>query len=30
MKEITDYDKVFETLVQKTQDYLVGNGLRAV
>ena len=29
MKEITDYGKVFETLVQKTQDYLVGNGLHA-
>ena len=29
MKEITDYDKVFETLVQKTQDYIVGNGLHA-
>lgn len=30
MKEITDYGKVFETLVQKTQDYLVGNHLSAV
>lgn len=30
MKEITDYGKVFETLVQKTQDYLVGNNLSAV
>ena len=30
MKEITDYAKVFETLVQKTQDYIVGNGLRAM
>lgn len=29
MKEITDYSKVFETLVQKTQDYIVGNGLHA-
>lgn len=29
MKEITDYGKVFETLVQKTQDYIVGNGLHA-
>ena len=29
MKEITDYGKVFETLVQKTQDYLVGNNLHA-
>ena len=30
MKEITNYDKVFEKLVQKTQDYVVGNNLRAV
>ena len=30
MKEITDYDKVFETLVQKTQDYLVRNNLSAM
>lgn len=30
MKEITDYGKVFETLVQKTQDYLVGNNLSAM
>lgn len=30
MKEITDYDKVFETLVQKTQDYVVRNNLSAV
>lgn len=30
MKEITDYGKVFETLVQKTQDYLVGNHLSAM
>ena len=30
MKEITDYGKVFETLVQKTQDYVVGNNLRAI
>lgn len=29
MKEITDYDKVFETLVQKTQDYVVRNNLSA-
>lgn len=30
MKEITDYDKVFETLVEKTQNYIVGNNLSAV
>ena len=30
MSEITDYGKVFETLVQKTQDYIVGNNLSAV
>lgn len=30
MKKITDYDKVFETLVQKTQDYLVRNNLSAM
>lgn len=30
MKEITDYGKVFEKLVQKTQDYLVGNDLSAM
>ena len=30
MKPIVDYAKVFETLVQKTQDYIVGNNLRAV
>ena len=29
MKEITDYGKVFETLVQKTQDYLVQNNIKA-
>lgn len=29
MKEITDYGKVFETLVQKTQDYLVRNNIKA-
>lgn len=29
MKEITDYGKVFETLVQKTQDYLVKNNIKA-
>ena len=30
MKEITNYDKVFEKLVQKTQDYIVGNNLNAI
>ena len=30
MQEITDYDKVFETLVQETQDYIVGNNLSAM
>lgn len=30
MNEITDYGRVFKTLVQKTQDYLVGNHLSAV
>lgn len=30
MKEITDYGKVFETLVEKTQNYIVGNNLNAV
>lgn len=30
MKKITDYGKVFETLVQKTQDYLVGNNFSAI
>ena len=30
MQEITDYGKVFETLVQKTQDYIVGNNLSAM
>lgn len=30
MKEITDYGKVFETLVQKTQDYILGNNLSAI
>lgn len=29
MKEITDYGKVFETLVRKTQDYLVENNIKA-
>ena len=30
MQEITDYSKVFETLVEKTQDYIVGNNLSAI
>lgn len=30
MKEINDYSKVFETLVQKTSDYVVSNGLKAM
>lgn len=30
MQEITDYSKVFETLVEKTQDYIVGNNLSAM
>lgn len=30
MQEITDYGKVFETLVQETQDYIVGNNLSAM
>lgn len=30
MRPIVDYSKVFETLVQKTQDYLVGNNLSAI
>ena len=30
MKPIVDYAKVFETLVQKTQDYLQENGLNAM
>lgn len=30
MKEITDYGKVFETLVQKTQDYLVRNNINCM
>lgn len=30
MKEITDYGKVFETLVQKTQDYIVRNNLNCM
>lgn len=30
MKPITDYGKVFETLVEKTQNYVVGNNLSAI
>lgn len=30
MKEINDYGKVFETLVQKTQNYVVGNNLNCM
>lgn len=30
MQEITDYGKVFETLVEKTQDYIVRNNLSAM
>ena len=30
MQEITDYGKVFETLIRKTQDYIVGNNLSAM
>ena len=30
MKKINDYAKVFETLVQKTQDYIVNNNLKAM
>lgn len=30
MRPIVDYSKVFETLVQKTQDYLQENGLKAM
>ena len=30
MKEITDYGKVFETLVEKTQNYIVGNNLNCM
>lgn len=30
MKPITDYDKLFETLVQKTQSYIVGNNLNCM
>ena len=29
MKEITDYDKVFETLIEKTAKYLVDNNIKA-
>ena len=30
MKEITDYSKVFDTLVEKTKDYIVNNNLKAM
>ena len=30
MQEITNYGKIFETLVRKTQDYIVGNNLSAM
>jgi NH3-dependent NAD+ synthetase len=30
MKPITDYGEVFETLVEKTQDYIVGNNLNCM
>ena len=30
MQEITNYGEVFETLVQETQDYIVGNNLSAM
>ena len=30
MKEITDYGKVFDTLVTKTKEYLVSNNLKAM
>ena len=30
MNEITDYGKVFETLIEKTQNYVVGNNLNAI
>ena len=30
MKEITDYDKVFETLIEKTEEYILGNNLHAM
>ena len=30
MKEITDYGKVFETLIEKTEEYILGNNLHAM
>ena len=30
MKEITDYSKVFDTLVEKTKEYIVNNNLKAM
>jgi hypothetical protein len=30
MKEITDYGKVFETLIEKTEEYVLGNNLYAI
>lgn len=30
MKEITDYGKVFGTLIEKTEEYVLGNNLSAV
>ena len=30
MKEITNYAEIFEEMVQGTQDYILGNGLRAM
>ena len=30
MKEITDYGKVFETLIEKTEEYVLGNNLHAM
>ena len=30
MNEITDYGKVFETLIEKTEEYILGNNLHAM
>ena len=30
MQEITDYDKVFETLIEKTEEYVLGNDLNCM
>ena len=30
MQEITDYGKVFETLIEKTEEYVLGNNLHAM